>query len=535
MMRTRELVMRWMAAFAECGGGLVAAMVLAVCAGVCVPVAGAQDAGAIRVESDQVLVPTTVFDKKLYALTSGKKHKRTLRYMLAHDPHFWDTIAVRDLTAKDFRVLEDGQEQPIAKVTFEAPDLQIVGDTVGQHAEMTGIGGGKWTYPDLAGDDHTLRFPWPKYVIAYSAKKAEEGRCHQIEVKVNRPNMVVWARSEYCSSSRPTYDPLQATEFGRQMEQELTAGEPKLELAVQTFAVQTEAGRSRVNITMQFPWRRLHYEMRDLTLLAKIGTMGVMYSPDGTVAGRFSDFACCDYGNERDDFSAAAKNGVGREVRGTIGGAAMVPERYDTQVDLAPGKYELRVVVSDGEKFGRATIPLTMGEVPSKAIEIGEIVLCSRVRKVSTEYAKGEAPASAGYVPLVSRGVEYTPAGNEVFTTRDTMYAYFQVNAPGVAAATPGQLKIHFRIVRTKSDETKMDFAEFDAAPYATAGSALVSIGRGIELAKLATREYRLEVQARDAQGAVSEWRKADFSVTTTPARPQKELEAGCVLDVRCY
>jgi hypothetical protein len=122
----------------------------------------------IRVESHQVLVPTVVFDRKLYALTDKKHHnKHSLAHLLAHDPHFWDSIAVRGLLAADFRLLEDGQEQKILSVAFEAAAFSIVGDNLGRHAETIGSGGGRWTYPDLDDTDHGVWLPWPQYVIAY--------------------------------------------------------------------------------------------------------------------------------------------------------------------------------------------------------------------------------------------------------------------------------------------------------------------------------------------------------------------------------
>jgi hypothetical protein len=43
-----------------------------------------------------------VFEKKLYTLIDKKDHKRSVSYVIAHEPHFWDRIAIRTLTAKDF-------------------------------------------------------------------------------------------------------------------------------------------------------------------------------------------------------------------------------------------------------------------------------------------------------------------------------------------------------------------------------------------------------------------------------------------------
>src|ERR1700688_952212 len=96
-----------------------AALLLTFCASAWVaPVSFAQ--GPIRVETNQVLVPTVVFDKKLYA------HEQDLQSRVEKDPHFWDTIAIRDLVASDFHLSEDGQDQTIVSVKLEAP-ASIVG------------------------------------------------------------------------------------------------------------------------------------------------------------------------------------------------------------------------------------------------------------------------------------------------------------------------------------------------------------------------------------------------------------------------
>ena len=140
--------------------------------------------GAIRVESRKVLVPTVVFDKKLYALTDKKPHRHTLSYLIAHDPHFWDSIAIRTLAAKDFKLYEDGQEQSVESVSLEAPIFSIVDDNLGKHPESVGTGGGRWTYPDLENAGDSLWLPWPQYVIAYVPPPSPAGACHKIRVDV---------------------------------------------------------------------------------------------------------------------------------------------------------------------------------------------------------------------------------------------------------------------------------------------------------------------------------------------------------------
>jgi hypothetical protein len=49
----------------------------------------------------------------LCTLTVKKHYSHTLSNLIAPDAHFWDSIAIRTLPAKDFYVDEDGEEQRV--------------------------------------------------------------------------------------------------------------------------------------------------------------------------------------------------------------------------------------------------------------------------------------------------------------------------------------------------------------------------------------------------------------------------------------
>ena len=40
--------------------------------------------------------------------------------------------------------------------------------------------------------------------------------------------------------------------------------------------------------------------------------------------------------------------------------------RYETQLTLPPGEYQLQVIVSDGKKFGRSQTPMTVDSLDKK-------------------------------------------------------------------------------------------------------------------------------------------------------------------------
>jgi len=256
---------------------------------------------AIRVHSDEVLVPTVVFDKELYAQLNTLKahHRDSYSHMVTKNSKLWDDIAVKYLTAKDFHLFEDGQEQKIQTVRLEPPGFRVVQDNLGKHPETIGTGGGIWAYPDRPATDQTAWLAWPQYVIAYVPPVSAAGSCHQIQVKVERAKLVVWTRSEYCNTPHPATDPLNGTEFGKKLEAAArSAKDAKFDLAVHVASFTGSRTGARVYVSMSFPWQSLAHEFRDGTLYATIGSLVQVYGKDGTLAARYSDFACCDYGNQ---------------------------------------------------------------------------------------------------------------------------------------------------------------------------------------------------------------------------------------------
>jgi len=116
---------------------------------------------------------------------------------------------VQGLTAKDFHLFEDGQEQAVQSVKREPPAFQVVRDNLGKHPETIGSGGGRWGYPDQPETYPNLWLSWPQYVIAYIPPVSPPASCHKIQVKVGRPNSIVWTSSEYCNTKQSaTTDPL---------------------------------------------------------------------------------------------------------------------------------------------------------------------------------------------------------------------------------------------------------------------------------------------------------------------------------------
>lgn len=386
-----------------------------------IPVALRARQEPIRVESNQVLVPTIVFDQVLYAQLNKMQlhHRDSYGHIVAKNAKLWEQITVKNLTEKDFHLFEDGQEQRIQSTRFEPPSFRVVEDNLGKHPETVGTGGGIWGYPDHPADEQTMWLAIPKYVISYVPPPSKPGSCHAIQVKVNQEKLAVWTRSEYCNTPHPATDPLNGTELGKKLEAAIhDAKENAIDLKLNVAAFPENANLARVYATMEFPWESLAHQFRNGKLYATIGSLVMVYQKDGTLAARYSDFACCDYGNEQDS-AEDLKTPSGGEDQGR----SLIPNRYYTQFGLPSGEYEIRAALSDGMHFGVKAVPLSIKKNEQEELGISDVVLARRVRKVPANNSAAEEQVSESYTPLVSKGVEYTPTANPRFWPADTLFA----------------------------------------------------------------------------------------------------------------
>jgi hypothetical protein len=495
------------------------------------PLSAAQD--PIRVQSHEVLVPTVVFDKVIYAqLNKMKPHRRdSYGHLVAKNEKLWDSITVKDLTEKDLHLFEDGVEQKIQRAKLEPPAFRVVEDNLGKHPEIVGSGGGLWAYPDTPKTDMRVWLAWPQYVLAYAPAKSPAGSCHHIQVKVERANLEVWTRSEYCNTEHPASDPLSGTEFGKQLEAKVNPGTPSdIDLKMKVWAFADNPDAARVYVSLDFPWQVLLYEFRDGTLYATVGSLVMVYRKDGTLAARYSDFACCDYGNEKKSNASEQQAQSQHVVAQPPGAESLLPDRYETQFALPPGEYHVRAVLSDGVHFGVQEAPLTVASYDASKLGISDVVLSRRARKVPAEATELAAQVAKSYTPLISKGVEFTPTPNPQFWSSDTLFAYFEINDP-LADGQPGaKVQVNMRITDTESGTEVDTFAPVDTTTYSKAGSPLIAVARGVPLKRLTPGVYRLEVQASNDEGRSTEWRPAVFTVmeaapleVSESALPKKE------------
>jgi Ca-activated chloride channel homolog len=532
----------------------------------------AATAPPVTVESNLVLVPVFVYDparmaqapkEELPCARADVTELSTISLTEPYLPTDCDATEVRGLTVKDFRLFQDGAEQKIVRMDSGAW-WTLVRDNFGWHMQSSDTPGGIWDLSELSAIKRVpvlnREFQW----LAYVPNNPKEG-CHRISVQVDRPNLFVFARNEYCTGQTPS-DPLNGTGLGKKLEHDLDSQKHgKIPLSLQTAAFYTSGNESRVDVSVQFPWKDLYrkWDTSSWTLYARIAVMGIVRRTDGSIAARFSDLLYPSYWPTFDQggtkFIAWEKgttklsggiphliSGSGRGLGSsdsyygndtlavTFPNAAVeiklddssietaldssdpfwIPTRYKTQLDLPPGEYKLEVVLSDGWNLGRAEMPLTLAPYDRKELALSSVALCKRLRDADVA-AKEAAAANFApqYVPLVSNNAEFSLAADTSFEKDSQFLAYFEVYEPLLARNPATSVKVQMRILDADSGTVKAELAPVDAAPYEDSDTGVFRIAQTIPIRQLTKGAYRLEVRAQDSAGGITTWRAADFKV----------------------
>lgn len=481
-------------------------------------VAQTESSLAIRVESNQVLVPTFVFDRQLWNVPYTPAGLRCLQddakallqqgVSVRQAPAKCLAGLVPDLALKNFRLAEDGVEQTIQSVARQRWHSWRLFDNYGDHLEYSGTPTGKWSTSDFGSDTAWYWSPpdVESHVISYVPPQSPKGSCHRIKVTVDRPNAQVYNRTEYCNIEHAPSDPLDGTKFCQKMESDLlSARKARIGTLARSGLFFADSGAIRVHLVLEFPWNSLDREWRNGDLFATIGILGMVRRKDGTLAARFSDQACC----PRDTPLGHASSVV--DIDWSDEDKYNIPSRYETQVDLPSGEYDLRVVLSDGKKFGRIDIPLSAESYDKKPLDLSSVALCKRFHKVNPPaYTDGILPSKL--VPLVSKGMEFTPTADATFKKQDPLFAYFEVHAPRHTDGAAANVQFRLRITNA-TGELKIDGGLRPATEFLQSGRPVIPIVQQIAIGDLPKGNYRLEVQASDSTGNRTPWHAATFTI----------------------
>jgi hypothetical protein len=496
-------------------------------------VAQTNTAGAIRVESKEVLVPVVVLDEQRV-----EQFKHMSRSVFWHqfntgDFNLFGSLTVQGLSASDFNVLQDGEEKKIESFT---PDEQkqspILTDNLGKYREFVGIGGGTWAIPlweIYPGDSAVLEPSLSGYQIGYTPSSSPDGSCHKIQITVDRPNVVVFARTEFCNASHKGADPLQGSILGERIESDLKSNRPgKLTFDLAAIPLLAGNGTAPVRIVLEYA----SYLVPGSCSSAPegIGITGTVLGEGGREILHFSDEAARTGGD-----GDPIMDRIVRQVLGTFHNGRcpyFAPFRYETQIEMAPGEYRLQVGLIDGEKFGRAELPLTVPSYRREQLNMSGIALARRFRDLQTQPPESpsmvaprdfsEVPTKPtqspialpqNYAPLMSDGAEVTPTANTRFEKNDPFCYFFQIYEPPTSQPQHPRVEAYLRIVDATTGRIVRQVKPIDAASYAQPGKPLIPISGRLDISNFPTGAYELQAQATDSTGASTDWRSVTFAV----------------------
>ncbi len=154
---------------------------------------------------------------------------------------------------------------------------------------------------------------------------------------------------------------------------------------------------ARVNVAMELPTAGLKFEKKKDIQHAEVNFLGVAYTPEGTVAARFSDTLKLDFAS-KEEADAAKKQ----------------PLHYENQFDIASGKYTFKIVFSEGgDNFGKLEMPLQIDSFASDQFAVSALALSKEYHRTAEMGAGLDVALIEDRKPLIADGVQSRARGQQ--------------------------------------------------------------------------------------------------------------------------
>lgn len=328
------------------------------------------------------------------------------------------------------------------------------------------------------------------YVLGYAPPFSEEGSCHTIKVKVDRGGTVVRSRTGYCNV-KPV-DLLAGKEIEHQLEAHAVNG-PASEGSLEAPFFFTSPNVARINVAMEVPSKSIQFTKEKGKFHADVNVLGIAKKLDGTEAARFGDTIHLQFEkHELEDFNKK-------------------PFRYENQFDIASGEYKLSVVFSSGgQSFGKLETPLKVDPYDGKHFVLSGLALSKEAYPISELTGGLDADLVAGYIPLVTNGIQIVPAADYHFKKKDRALVYLEIYEPLLLSSTPPKVGLEMEVI-DNAGRRKADVGITKIDPLIQAGNPVVPIGLQIPVSNLEPGTYRLAVKAVDSAGHTSPVRSTEF------------------------
>ena len=333
------------------------------------------------------------------------------------------------------------------------------------------------------------------YVIGYTPAQSTEGSCHTLKVRVDRGGTNVRSRSGYCNV-RP-HDLLAGNVMEKTLETHASASMPgNVRATMEIPFFYTAPNTARVNVAMEIPSSALKFEKLKGKMHSAINVLGIAYKPDESIAARFSDTVDLDFDGKKE-----------------VEEFEKQPFHYENQFDIACGEYKLKVVFSSGsESFGKLETPLAIDAYSGKQFSLSGVALSHELHRVTNEATGLDSMLLEDRTPLMVKGMQITPSGDNRFKKTDSGAVYVEIYDPLLVGPNPPKLAIELVVVKGKTGE-KIDSGAINLEAYVLRDNPVVPVGLKLPLASLSPGAYQVQLTASDTAGNHSVVRTVDFDV----------------------
>lgn len=334
-----------------------------------------------------------------------------------------------------------------------------------------------------------------RYFIEYFPSQPAGERCHAVKVRVERGGAIVRARSMYCDID--PRDPLAGTQISRDLEARATGSHAgSMTARFQSAFFYTAPNRARVHVTAEVETGAMSFTKQEGKFHASLNVLGIAYTSEGQVGARFSDTVEFDYQTKKE-----------------VEQFKQLPFRYENDLPVPAGKYELKLVFSpDRDNFAKAEIPLVIEAWDGEHFALSGVALSRESRTVSG-VERIDATLTGDHAPLVSRGLQFVPTGNNRFKTKDPAMLYVEIYEPLLRNPDPPKVLIQMMVLDRKNGVITLDSGLLDMTNRVLPGNPVVPVGLKIPLDSLTPGSYSVVLKASDSAGNASLVRHAEFEV----------------------
>ena len=332
------------------------------------------------------------------------------------------------------------------------------------------------------------------YILGYVPPHPDhDGSYHRIKVKSERHGVEIRARNGYFDTKSP--DLLAGKPEGKVLEEHAASSAPSdFPVAVAAPHFYTSPGVARVNLALQMPSNSIDFQKQKGKYHSEINVLGIAYRPDGSVAARFSDTVKDDV--EKKDMKELLKS----------------PFTYQNTFDIAPGRYNLKIVLSSGgEKFGKFETPLSVGEFTGKKFGMSGVALSREVRRTTDMLASLDTQLLEERTPLIFRGMEVVPTADYNFSKQEKIAVYCEVYEPGHIIRGLGHVGLIVDIFDRKTNERAFTTNTMLIDENMVEGNPLIPVLFWLPDETLQPGEYRMEIHALDSLSNTSPVHSLNF------------------------